>query len=108
VRNAVGHGIETAEERVRAGKRPQGTLRSRLSPGNQWSSKFPTTEPALIRKKSGSARIPGLLPAEQAARLTEAETLHLILQPGFSTANEVTELSGRAWDWTWLKACSCV
>ena len=27
VRNAVGHGIETAEERVRAGKRPQGTLR---------------------------------------------------------------------------------
>ena len=37
----------------------------------------------------------GLLNAEQAARLTEAETLELILQPGFSTAEEITELSGR-------------
>jgi chemotaxis protein histidine kinase CheA len=36
-----------------------------------------------------------LLNAEQAARLTEAETLDLILQPGFSTAEEITELSGR-------------
>ena len=37
----------------------------------------------------------GLLTAAQAARLTEAETLDLILQPGFSTAEEITELSGR-------------
>jgi two-component system chemotaxis sensor kinase CheA len=37
----------------------------------------------------------GLLTSEQAARLTEAETLDLILQPGFSTAEEITELSGR-------------
>ena len=37
----------------------------------------------------------GLLKAEQAARLTETETLELILQPGFSTAEEITELSGR-------------
>jgi chemotaxis protein histidine kinase CheA len=37
----------------------------------------------------------GLLQAEQAARLSESDTLELILQPGFSTAEEVTELSGR-------------
>ncbi len=37
----------------------------------------------------------GLLNQEQAARLSESETLDLILQPGFSTAEEVTELSGR-------------
>jgi two-component system chemotaxis sensor kinase CheA len=36
-----------------------------------------------------------LLKAEQAARLSETDTLDLILQPGFSTAEEVTELSGR-------------
>ena len=36
-----------------------------------------------------------MLNAEQAARLSEAETLDLILQPGFSTAEEITELSGR-------------
>jgi two-component system chemotaxis sensor kinase CheA len=37
----------------------------------------------------------GLLNAEQAARLGPTETLNLILQPGFSTAEEITELSGR-------------
>jgi two-component system chemotaxis sensor kinase CheA len=37
----------------------------------------------------------GLLQAEQAARLSEADALELILQPGFSTAEEVTEISGR-------------
>jgi two-component system chemotaxis sensor kinase CheA len=37
----------------------------------------------------------GLLSADQAARLSEAETLELILRPGFSTAEEITELSGR-------------
>ena len=36
-----------------------------------------------------------MLKAEQAARLSESETLELILQPGFSTAEEITELSGR-------------
>lgn len=37
----------------------------------------------------------GLLKADQAARLSDADTLNLILQPGFSTAEEITELSGR-------------
>ena len=37
----------------------------------------------------------GLLKAEQTARLSESDTLELILQPGFSTAEEITELSGR-------------
>jgi two-component system chemotaxis sensor kinase CheA len=37
----------------------------------------------------------GLLKPEQAARLNENDTLELILQPGFSTAEEITELSGR-------------
>jgi len=110
VRNAVGHGIETAEERVRAGKRPQGTLRlAAYHQGNQVVIEVFDDGAGIDSEKVRQRAVSrGLLPAEQAARLTEAETLHLILQPGFSTANEVTELSGRGVDWTWLKACSCV
>ena len=45
-----------------------------------------------VRKRAVSQ---GLLNPEQAARLSESETLELILQPGFSTAEQITELSGR-------------
>ena len=97
VRNAIGHGIETAEERVRAGKRPQGTLRlGAYHQGNQVvievSDDGAGIDPEKVRQRALSQ---GLLKAEQAARLTETETLDLILQPGFSTAEEITELSGR-------------
>jgi two-component system chemotaxis sensor kinase CheA len=97
VRNAVGHGIETAEERVRAGKRPQGTLRlGAYHQGNQVvievSDDGRGIDPEKVRQRALSQ---GLLKADQAARLTESETLDLILKPGFSTAEEITELSGR-------------
>jgi two-component system, chemotaxis family, sensor kinase CheA len=97
VRNAIGHGLETAEERVRAGKRPQGTLRlGAYHQGNQVvievSDDGAGIDSAKVRQRALSQR---LLNAEQAARLSETETLDLILQPGFSTAEEITELSGR-------------
>ncbi|MBZ5614082.1 MAG: chemotaxis protein CheA [Acidobacteriia bacterium] len=97
VRNAVGHGIETAEERTRAGKRPQGTLRlAAYHQGNQVVIEVTDdgrgVDPEKVRQRALSQ---GLLKADQAARLTESETLDLILKPGFSTAEEITELSGR-------------
>jgi two-component system chemotaxis sensor kinase CheA len=97
VRNAVGHGIETAEDRVRAGKRPQGTMRlGAYHQGNQVvievSDDGAGIDPEKVRQRALSQ---GLLKAAPAARLTETETLDLILQPGFSTAEEITELSGR-------------
>ena len=97
VRNAVGHGIETAEERVRAGKRPQGTLRlGAYHQGNQVVIEISDDGAGIDAEKVRQRALSqGLLKAEQAARLTEAETLDLILQPGFSTAEEITELSGR-------------
>jgi two-component system, chemotaxis family, sensor kinase CheA len=97
VRNAVGHGIETAEERVRAGKRPQGTLRlSAYHQGNQVVIEISDDGAGIDAEKVRQRALSqGLLKPEQAARLTEAETLDLILQPGFSTAEEITELSGR-------------
>jgi len=97
IRNAVGHGIETAEERTRAGKRPRGTLRlGAYHQGNQVvieiSDDGRGVDPEKVRQRALSQK---LVNAEQAARMTEAETLDLILKPGFSTAEEVTELSGR-------------
>lgn len=97
VRNAVGHGIETAEERVRAGKRAQGTLRlTAYHQGNQVvievSDDGNGVEVAKVRQRALSQ---GLLSAEEAGVLSDAQTLELILRPGFSTAAEITELSGR-------------
>ena len=97
VRNAVGHGIEPAEERVRAGKRVQGTLRlNAYHQGNQVVIEVSDDGHGIdAHKVRQRARSQGLVSAEQAARLTETETLELIFRPGFSTAAEITELSGR-------------
>ncbi len=97
VRNAIGHGLETAEERVRAGKKPQGTLRlGAYHQGNQVVIEVTDDGMGIDSEKVRQRALSqGLLNAEQIARLSEAETLNLILQPGFSTAEEITELSGR-------------
>ena len=97
VRNAIGHGLETAEERVRAGKRPQGSLRlGAYHQGNQVVIEISDDGAGIDSEKVRQRALSqGVLNAEQAARLTEAETLDLILRPGFSTAEEITELSGR-------------
>jgi two-component system chemotaxis sensor kinase CheA len=97
VRNAIGHGLESTEERVGAGKRPQGTLRlAAYHQGNQVVIEVSDDGAGInVEKVRQRAVSQGLLNAEEAARLSEAETLDLILQPGFSTAEEVTELSGR-------------
>jgi two-component system, chemotaxis family, sensor kinase CheA len=97
VRNAVGHGIEPPEERARAGKPASGMLRlNAYHQGNQVvievSDDGHGIDAHKVRQRALSQR---LVSAEQAARLTEAETLELIFRPGFSTAAEITELSGR-------------
>ncbi|MGA7970446.1 MAG: chemotaxis protein CheA [Terriglobales bacterium] len=97
LRNAVGHGIEMPEERTRAGKRPQGTLRlNAYHQGNQVVIEISDDGRGInadkVRQRALAQRI---LTPDEAARLTETETLELILRPGFSTAEEITELSGR-------------
>jgi two-component system chemotaxis sensor kinase CheA len=97
VRNAIGHGLETAEDRTRAGKPPQGTLRlAAYHQGNQVVIEISDDGRGIqVEKVRQRAVSQGLLAPAQAERLTESETLELILQPGFSTADEITELSGR-------------
>ena len=97
VRNAIGHGIEPAEERVRAGKRAQGTLRlNAYHQGNQVVIEVSDDGHGIaVEKVRQRALSQGLLSPEEADLLSDAETLDMIFRPGFSTAAEITELSGR-------------
>ncbi|MFO8076251.1 MAG: chemotaxis protein CheW [Actinomycetota bacterium] len=97
VRNAVDHGIESPEERVAAGKPRQGHLLMRaFHEGGQVvveiSDDGGGIDVAAVTAKAVDA---GLVTAEQAAALGEREALNLLFTPGFSTAKEVTKVSGR-------------
>lgn len=97
VRNAVDHGLETPEARVAAGKPAEGTLLLRsYHEGGQVVVEVTDDgggiDPAKI---SAKALEHGLVSREQVARMSERELLDLIFMPGFSTAAEVTNVSGR-------------
>ncbi|MFM9058158.1 MAG: chemotaxis protein CheA [Planctomycetaceae bacterium] len=97
VRNAVDHGIEAPDERVVRGKPREGRLALRAF---QESGRV-TIEVAddgggipveAVRAKAVSR---GLVTAEAAAALTDHDVLQFIFEPGFSTATQVTSVSGR-------------
>ena len=95
VRNSVDHGIEDASGRVAAGKRPEGRLA--LSAYHQGGSIV-----IAIEDDGGGLNTDRILAKavsqgviQAGATLTTAEIHHLIFQPGFSTAEKVTEISGR-------------
>jgi two-component system chemotaxis sensor kinase CheA len=97
VRNAVSHGIEPVEERRQLGKSPHGIVRLNAHhQGNQVVVEVSDDGRGMDVQKIRSKAIElGLVTAEEAARLSEAETLDFIFRPGFSTAEQVTEVSGR-------------
>jgi two-component system, chemotaxis family, sensor kinase CheA len=97
VRNSVDHGIETPAVRLAAGKPAEGLLRLRAyQEGEQVNIEISDDGAGLncekIRKKAVQR---GLIKADQAARMTESEAANLIFLPGFSTAEAVTNVSGR-------------
>jgi len=97
VRNAVDHGIEPADERLTVGKPARGTLSlNAYHQGTQVVIEIRDDgrgiDPARLRARAVEK---GILKLEEAKRLTEQETLNLIFESGFSTAAEVTEVSGR-------------
>ena len=97
VRNAVSHGIEPAEQRRSLGKPPRGKIRlNAFHQGNQVVVEIGDDGRGIDAQKIRSKAIElGIVKPEEAARMSEAETLELIFKPGFSTAEEVTEVSGR-------------
>lgn len=97
LRNAIDHGIEPAEERVRKGKPPVGTIRleatkERESVVIRVTDDGRGIDPAVLRRMALER---GVINREQADTLLDAEVMMLITLPGFSTAKEVTDVSGR-------------
>jgi two-component system, chemotaxis family, sensor kinase CheA len=97
VRNAADHGIEPAPERSAAGKPARGTIRlNAYHQGNQVVIEVSDDGRGLDREKIVQRAIErGIITSDEAKHLNETETLHLIFKPGLSTADEVTEISGR-------------
>ncbi len=97
VRNAVDHGIETPEERIRAGKQKEGTVV--LTAAQEGDHILLTIEDDgkgmdanILRKKAVEK---GLMDSEAAARLDEKDAFNLIFAPGFSTKEQISDISGR-------------
>lgn len=97
VRNSVDHGIEPADERLAAGKPARGTI--------YLNAYHQGTQVVIEVRDDGRgidlvhirqhAVAKGLIKAEEIQRLTDAEAMNLIFEPGFSTSSEITEVSGR-------------
>ena len=94
IRNAVDHGLETPEQRLAAGKPPSGRI--------ELSARYAGAEVVITVSDDGrgidrarvraKAEENGLI--APGAQLSDAELLQMIFQPGFSTAETVTSLSG--------------
>ena len=97
VRNSVDHGIELPEQRIANGKSTTGTIRLRAFHQSgkvciRIEDDGGGMDPARLRAKAVEK---GLVTADQASMMTDGEALRLIFAPGFSTAAQVTDVSGR-------------
>ncbi|MGC9110017.1 MAG: chemotaxis protein CheW [Caldimicrobium sp.] len=97
VRNSIDHGIEAPEVRVQVGKPPEGNLILRAyHEGGQVVIEIEDDGRGIdIEKVKRKAIEKGLVTPEEAERLSEKEILSFIFKSGFSTAEKVTQVSGR-------------
>ncbi|HEY3742486.1 MAG TPA: chemotaxis protein CheA, partial [Bryobacteraceae bacterium] len=97
VRNCCDHGIERPEIRTRAGKPAQGRILLRAyHEGGQVNIEINDDGGGIdVNRIRHRAVEKGIIRAEQAERMGERESLALIFHPGFSTAEQVTNVSGR-------------
>lgn len=97
IRNACDHGIETPSERIRQGKKAEGTIKIEAAQANERI----TVTIADDGKGMDTAKLVekaleiGIISAERAALLSEQEKFSLIFEPGFSTASDISDISGR-------------
>lgn len=97
VRNSADHGIEKPEVRVACGKPEEGCLKMRAyHEGGQVNIEITDDGGGInIERVKQKALQRGLITPEQAARMSDHEALHLIFLPGFSTAEKISNVSGR-------------
>lgn len=97
VRNSIDHGIEQPDQRAKAGKVAEGiiTLRA-FHEGGQVNIEIMDDGRGInVAKVKQKAIEKGLLTSEAAARMADRDVFNLIFLPGFSTAEKVTNVSGR-------------
>jgi two-component system, chemotaxis family, sensor kinase CheA len=97
IRNALDHGIESTEDRIRIGKDPEGTLIVRaFYEGNniviQIAEDGKGMDAQILKKK---ALEKGIIDENTALNMTDKDAYRLILEPGFSTAEVISDVSGR-------------
>jgi len=97
IRNAADHGIELPETRIKKGKDSVGTIK--LFAEHEGNNIIITVEddgkgmdPEILKRKAVEK---GLISPEKAAEMGKQEAFNLIFMPGFSTAEKVTNISGR-------------
>jgi two-component system chemotaxis sensor kinase CheA len=97
VRNAADHGIESVEERLRVGKRATGTVRieARHEAGQVVLEIADDGKGLDPTKIAAAAVYRGLITPEAMQTMSDQEKMHLIFLPGLSTAEKVTDVSGR-------------
>jgi two-component system, chemotaxis family, sensor kinase CheA len=97
LRNAVDHGIERSEQRRAAGKPAVGRIVLRAyHEGGQVNIEISDDGAGLQEDKIRARAVErGLIAAERAGRMSEREVAQLIFLPGFSTADAVSNVSGR-------------
>ncbi|WP_448375945.1 chemotaxis protein CheA [Fervidobacterium sp.] len=97
IRNAIDHGIETKEERIANGKPPIGTVKlSARHEGNNVVIEVEDDGRGMSREKILKKAVErGLVSEEKAAAMPDERIFEFIFLPGFSTKEQVSELSGR-------------
>jgi two-component system chemotaxis sensor kinase CheA len=97
IRNAADHGIEADDERAAAGKSANGSIKlDAYHEGDQVVIEVSDDGRGIDRDKVLRRAIEkGIVKADDAIRLNEDEIHHLLFTPGFSTADQITEISGR-------------
>jgi two-component system, chemotaxis family, sensor kinase CheA len=97
VRNSLDHGLETPEEREAAGKDATGTLEisARHAGGNVVISVTDDGRGIDPRKVAEKAAEKGLIPWDAVEAIDSAKAVELLFHPGFSTVEELSDISGR-------------
>ncbi|WP_223066792.1 chemotaxis protein CheA [Paenibacillus caui] len=97
LRNAVDHGVETTSERIAAGKPETGTINLKaFHSGNHVFIEIVDDGHGIDREKVAAKAIKnGILTKEQASGMSDDEIALLLFAPGFSTAEKISDISGR-------------
>lgn len=97
LRNAADHGLETTEERISIGKPKKGTIKLQAyQDGNSVVIEVEDDGKGInVNKIRNKAIDKGTITKEEAATMTENEIIELLFKPSFSTAEKISDLSGR-------------